>query len=197
MLIWPELAVALLWLLWVLSWIAAAAFTNRTKVAMRAWPLAHARALAGLGGFLLFLPHHSPRWPAAAWFVSRLWPGMSVVDWVLVALTAAGFALCWWARVRLGRLWSSTVTLKEGHRLVVDGPYALVRHPIYAGLVFATAMTAVTRASPSALIGAGLIAVTFTFNARLEEGFLREQLGAAEYDAYASRVGMLVPKLGR
>ena len=87
------------------------------------------------------------------------------------------------------------MTLKEGHHIVDTGPYGLVRHPIYAGVMFAALATALMSASPVALVGAALTAVGFSMTARIEEGFLRRELGADAYDAYARRVGMLVPRL--
>ena len=93
----------------------------------------------------------------------------------------------------MGRLWSGYVTLKEGHRVVDTGPYALVRHPIYSGITFAALATAALRASPAGFFGIALIAVGLAMTAKIEERFLREQLGLESYDAYSRRVAMLVP----
>ena len=111
-------------------------------------------------------------------------------------MAAAGYGFCWWARLHLGRLWSGFVTLKEGHRLVDTGPYGLVRHPIYSGLMFSIAMTALMKPAAICLLGAAAVIIGFRQVARIEERFLRAQLGAADYDAYAARVPMLVPRLG-
>ena len=59
------------------------------------------------------------------------------LKWILVALTAAGFLFAWWARIHLGRLWSDWLTKKAGHHVVDTGPYRLVRHPIYLGVIIA------------------------------------------------------------
>jgi protein-S-isoprenylcysteine O-methyltransferase Ste14 len=50
------------------------------------------------------------------------------------ALTVIGIAFALWARLRLAGNWSSDVTLKRDHELIVDGPYRWVRHPIYTGM---------------------------------------------------------------
>jgi protein-S-isoprenylcysteine O-methyltransferase Ste14 len=191
----PPIAAAILWAVWGVSWIIAAAFASAAKVRTPMSTLAAVRLLAVVGAILLFLPPRPLNW--AGPLANRLWPPLPALDWALVAMSGAGFAFCWWARLRLGRLWSSAVTLKEDHRLIEDGPYGLVRHPIYAGLELAAVTTAMTRASPLALLGAGLMVIAFTLNASVEEAFLRQQLGAASYDAYARRVGMLIPRLGR
>jgi protein-S-isoprenylcysteine O-methyltransferase Ste14 len=72
-----------------------------------------------LFGGTLAWPHAGPLWPLG-------YDG----GFLLAALTAPGFLFMWWARLHLGRLWSSAVTRKEGHYLVDTGPYAVVRHPI-------------------------------------------------------------------
>jgi protein-S-isoprenylcysteine O-methyltransferase Ste14 len=124
---------------------------------------------------------------------TRLWEAPSTFGWTMVGLAVCGFVFCWWARLHLGRLWSGTVTRKEGHRVVDTGPYALVRHPIYTGLLAAAIATAALKATPLAVAGTLLIAVGLVLKAQLEEKFLREELGAESYDAYRRRVPMLVP----
>jgi protein-S-isoprenylcysteine O-methyltransferase Ste14 len=92
-------------------------------------------------------------------------------------------------------MWSMSVTLKADHHIVDTGPYALVRHPIYTGIILASAATAVLEAELVAFAGLVLVIVGFWTKARLEERFLREELGPAAYDAYARRTGMLFPGL--
>jgi protein-S-isoprenylcysteine O-methyltransferase Ste14 len=118
---------------------------------------------------------------------------VSPAEWSLVGLTAAGFVLACWARFTLGRLWSAGVERKEDHRIIEDGPYAIVRHPIYTGLLAAALALALVKATPLALIGFVLTTVGFTVKARLEERFLAAELGEAGYDNYRRRVPMLVP----
>jgi protein-S-isoprenylcysteine O-methyltransferase Ste14 len=65
-----------------------------------------------------------------------------------------------WARVHIGRNWSGVVTIKEGHELVDTGPYALVRHPIYTGLLVAFIGSAFARGNWS-----GVLAVFMRFGA--------------------------------
>ena len=192
----PQSAVIVLWVVWYSTWIAAVVFSRRTTVQMKSDVAGFHRMIASVGVFLLFEPQFAAGFggPHAA-LAGRLWPDNLAADWVLFALTAAGFAFCWWARLHLGRLWSGFVTLKEGHHIVDTGPYGLVRHPIYAGVMFAALATALMSANLVALAGAMLTAVGFSMTARIEEGFLRRELGAEAYDAYARRVGMLVPRL--
>jgi protein-S-isoprenylcysteine O-methyltransferase Ste14 len=144
------------------------------------------RVLAIAGALLLFQP-----------IVSRidvpLWHSPVVIQWTLVGGTVAGFAFTWWARIHLGRLWSSNVGRKADHHIVDTGPYGLVRHPIYTGIIIASISTAALRATAGAWMGAVLLTLGWCVKARLEERFLRVELGADNYDAYAQRVPMLVP----
>jgi protein-S-isoprenylcysteine O-methyltransferase Ste14 len=129
-----------------------------------------------------------------AWLAWPVWPAPAIVNWVLFGLVLAGFAFCWWARLHLGRLWSGLTTLKEGHYIVDTGPYGIVRHPIYTGIIFSALMTAALSASILGAIGVVSLTIGLAMVATLEEAFLREQLGPEAYDAYAARVPMLVPK---
>ena len=104
-----------------------------------------------------------------------------------------GLVFTWWARIHLGRLWSSSVTKKADHRIVDTGPYAIVRHPIYTGVLVAIYATAAMKGAPLSLVGAIVMTWGFATKARLEERFLREQLGAQAYDSYRRRVPMLLP----
>ena len=123
-----------------------------------------------------------------------LWPVAPAIGWLLAGLVICGFLFTWWARIYLGQLWSSSVTRKEHHHIVDTGPYAIVRHPIYTGLLVAIVATMLMRLTIVTLTGSGLIATGIYVKARVEEEFLRQQLGDS-YDAYARRVPMLVPFL--
>ena len=110
-----------------------------------------------------------------------------------MALIAAGIAFAWWARIHLGRLWSAQITRKADHHIVDTGPYGLTRHPIYTGMLIAVLATMAAKGTLLGIAGALLIAASFYVKARLEERFLREELGAEAYDGYSRRVPMLVP----
>src|SRR5262249_24181362 len=121
------------------------------------------------------------------------WPVPDVAGTGLLALEAAAFAFAWWARIHLGRLWSAAITLREGHRIVDSGPYGRVRHPIYTGLIGASWSYALLAASPVGLAGAAVLTAQMAWKARREEAFLRAELGADAYDAYAAKTPMLIP----
>jgi protein-S-isoprenylcysteine O-methyltransferase Ste14 len=112
---------------------------------------------------------------------------------MLALLTIPGFLFTWWARLHLGRLWSGAVTRKQNHHVVDTGPYALVRHPIYTGLIEACLLSAIAAGTVISLAGFAVITFGFWLKASLEERFLMQQLGAEAYGAYRQRVPMLLP----
>ncbi len=183
----PQDATEYIWLAWLISWFAAAVWSGRTvkRPALRnqLWY----RLVTITGALLMFGTFGIRRYDIAFW---RLDGG---IGWLFAAITAASVLFMWWARLHLGRLWSGSVTRKADHALVDTGPYAIVRHPIYTGLLVAIGATVCVRATAQSFAGAALVATGIYLKARLEEAFLREQLGTQAYDAYARRVPMLVP----
>lgn len=185
----PSLLFTTAWVLWALSWLAAAAWTARTEAAVPGsrgdvWLY---RVLV-LAGFVLVNP-----WASQLLGKVRLWHVGLYGAYALAGVTIAGLLFTWWARLHLGRLWSSAVTRKEGHRIVDTGPYALVRHPIYCGLLVATLATAGAIATWPALAGAACVAAGFWVKASIEERFLAAEIGQDAYQEYRRRVPMLLP----
>ena len=192
----PEMGIYAAWTAWFISWIAAAGWAS-APAKTAGWSREFTYRAVQIAGFLaLFTFRGGPpgRGSGVSFFLYQpLWMLQPEVGWLMVALAVVGFAFCWWARLHLGRLWSGTVTRKEGHHVVDTGPYGIVRHPIYTGLLLAIFAMAAIRATPLALLGSLMIAVAFVLKARLEETFLGEELGRETYDAYRRRVPMLVP----
>jgi protein-S-isoprenylcysteine O-methyltransferase Ste14 len=196
---WPNTAIYIPWTIWVITWVTAAIWTGRTVKrpgVAREW-LYRVFALAG---FVLLLGG-AIRHTADGWAFTN-WPGLLgthlffpplAVGWALVGGAFLGFAFAWWARLHLGLLWSGSITRKEGHRVVDTGPYAIVRHPIYTGILGAAVASAIVMGNLHAWLGAALLILAYWMKARLEEHFLREELGAEAYESYRRRVPMLVP----
>jgi protein-S-isoprenylcysteine O-methyltransferase Ste14 len=180
----PIVAINTLWAFWVLSWVLASAWSARTEARPGGFRGLPYYIFTVAGGAMLF--GLQPRWQDSL-------PIDGPLGWLLVALAIAGFLFSWWARLHLGALWSGTVTRKEGHHVIDTGPYGFVRHPIYTGIILASFATAAAKATPIALAGAATMTLGWYLKARLEERFLREELGADAYGAYAARVPMLVP----
>jgi protein-S-isoprenylcysteine O-methyltransferase Ste14 len=197
--LWPQQTIYLLWLFWAATWIIAALWANRTvrrPGISREW-FYRLITLAGfvllLGAVFRFHDNEFSVLPIPGVLGTRYWTTPLSVDWAMVGVATLGFLFAWWARIHLGRLWSGRITRKEGHRVIDTGPYAIVRHPIYTGILTAAIATTVVSASLHAILGTLLLIVGYWIKARIEEKFLSAELGPQDYDAYRRRVPMLVP----
>jgi protein-S-isoprenylcysteine O-methyltransferase Ste14 len=177
-------AASALWLLWLVSWWLAMLWRSKAtaEAPRRMWRWYIWLVAAGF----VMMGYQRP-------YSLRLWHTGPTLGWSMVALTAVSFVFAWWARLTMGRLWSGGVMRTDEHRVIQEGPFAWVRHPIYTALITAGAAIAVIRATPIALVGAGLIGLGFYLKARVEERFLTEELTG--YPEYRARVPMLVPLL--
>jgi protein-S-isoprenylcysteine O-methyltransferase len=129
-------------------------------------------------------------WPAALRL--RVVPDQPIYGWLSLAIACAGLAFTLWARFYLGRNWSATVTVKENHELIRTGPYAIVRHPIYAGLILAFLGTAIGFGELRGFIALPILAFGWKHKANVEERFMTEQFGA-QYERYKREVKGLIP----
>ena len=183
----PALAIIVLWGGFVLSWILAAAWRSPAETSVGWRSEIGYRLVLILGGILLFIPARHYDGPL------RLWYPNWTEAWASVGLMALGFAFAWWARLHLGTLWSGQITKKADHHVVDTGPYGIVRHPIYTGILLAVYATVWAKGTILAIAAGLVITLGLWMKARLEEGWLREQLGPEAYDAYRQRVPMLMP----
>lgn len=123
---------------------------------------------------------------------ARFLPESDGVGWAGLCLTAAGCVFAVWARAWLGANWSGTVTRKQDHELIRGGPYAIVRHPIYAGFLLGILGTALALGEVRGLVALALAFVGWYRKARVEERFLVEEFGD-DYLRYRREVEQLIP----
>ena len=110
----------------------------------------------------------------------------------LLAASSASLAL--WAAATLGKQWSFTARLLEGHELVVRGPYRFVRHPIYAAMLGMLWATGLLVATPLRLLAATVIyGAGAAMRVRSEERLLKDEFGP-QWDRYARDVPAVVPR---
>lgn len=115
-------------------------------------------------------------------------PALALAGDIIAAL---GIAFAIWARLHLGRNWGMPMSEQEGSELVVSGPYAYVRHPIYAGVILALIGTAL-------LLGPLWLALPlsyagyFAYSALQEEKRMVREFPDA-YPAYRARTKFLIP----
>jgi protein-S-isoprenylcysteine O-methyltransferase Ste14 len=181
---------AAVWLLWLLYWgisaigvkPAARVESSASRFGKYVLPLILAVALLwDFNGWLRGTLLDERFVPAERWIV-----------WLGFALTVAGLQFTCWARVILGRNWSGVVQLKQDHELIVRGPYSIVRHPIYTGLLLAFLGSALAMGRWRALLAVLIVAVSFWRKLRLEERWLCELFGD-QYRSYMARVKALIP----
>jgi len=183
----PQTYLVAAWIVFAAVWFVAAFSTKRTVQRQSA-----ASRWLDIGeGWLawLFLFAKRVHFAPLAW---RFVPGADPIAWAGVALTVVGIGLAIVARFFLGSNWSAIVTIKQGHTLVRRGPYALVRHPIYSGLLVAILGTALAIGEVRALIAASLIFALVVHKMILEEKFMAQQFGA-DYLEYRRNVKALIP----
>jgi len=188
---WPTKLLALIWLAWVVSWVVAAFWSGRTKTHVPTWDSWIYRLPILLGAIFLM--------PLTARILGA-GPLYDLGNWgtyLLALVTVFGISFTWWARIHLGRFWSNAITHKEDHRIIDTGPYGMVRHPIYTGLIIAILATGIAVGTWTALLGALFICFGEWQKARMEEGFLSVELGQEAYRSYSRRVPMIVPFLRR
>ena len=181
-----SLAFAILWFAWIVSWTVGALWASKPAKRPPEKDERFYWVLTAAGAVLMFLNFRSGG-------VQMVWTSPDWVEWLLVAVAALGLAFTWWARVHLGTLWSGRVTRKADHHIVDTGPYGIVRHPIYTGILVAIYATVLLRPGVLGIAGAALLTASFVVKLRLEERFLMQELGAEAYEGYRRRVPMLVP----
>lgn len=125
-------------------------------------------------------------------------PGIGILGspalFTIVAVLAVGSGALAIAAIRtLGSQWSLTAQIREGHTLIMTGPYAYVRHPIYSALLGLLLATGLVFSPWSTIaLAAAVFAAGTVWRVRIEERLLRAQ-GGIEFEKYTTRVPAFVP----
>ena len=182
-----QTAIGYTWEALGLVWLVGLAFTKRTVRSQPSGPRIFHLALAMLGFFLL-----GSDLLDAGWLGVRFLPADPRVQLAGLLGTNAGCLFAAWARITLGSNWSGRATVKAGHELVVTGPYALARHPIYTGLLVAAVGTGLASGKIRSLVGFVLIVLALTIKMSQEERLMVQTFPEA-YADYRRRVKALIP----
>jgi len=181
--------IAALWLTWFVYWVAAARSAKPTQ-----WrePVGK-RLLHGVPLLLAVVLLVAPRGLPPV-LLLRFAPGSAALLLIGAGAVAAGLGFAVWARVALGRNWSGQVVVKQDHALVRIGPYRLVRHPIYTGLLLAVAGTALAIGEWRGALATGLVLFAIVVRIGAEEREMRRLF--PEYERYRSETpAALIPFL--
>jgi len=176
-----------------LVWIAGLGFTKPVIRRSPMGPRAFQIALAALGAVLMTGQSLNKGWMAVP-FLPQSIGGYRMAHVAGVALTLAGCLFACWARLVLGGNWSGDITVKDSHELIVKGPYALARHPIYTGLLIAVVGTTLVVGKWSAIVGLAVVVLMLILKMSQEERLMTQQFPAA-YPSYRQRVKALIPGL--
>jgi protein-S-isoprenylcysteine O-methyltransferase Ste14 len=126
------------------------------------------------------------------WLSRPLAPPSESRDALAVVLSFAGLGVAIWARTVLGRNWSAAPEVKQDHELVTGGPYKVVRHPIYSGLLLMFAGVAVLWATSGALLLMLVIAVGIHIKLGAEEALMAGEFPEA-WPPYRARTRRVIP----
>lgn len=178
-----------LWLGFLILWVLAA-FTTKRAVQVQTGSSRLVQALTVFAGLTLIFNfgHFFTR----GWLVVRLFPETLTIVSAGAALTVAGLLFSVWARAVLGTNWSGTVTIKQDHELIMRGPYRIVRHPIYTGVLLALLGSAFIGGCTRCFIGLVVVGFGFWLKLQLEEQFMLQRFGA-QYIDYRQHVHALIP----
>jgi protein-S-isoprenylcysteine O-methyltransferase Ste14 len=170
-----DTTIGICWAVFILYWLISGRWV---KVAMEKESVRSAlshRIPLGCSYFLL-ADFHLPHWTGAM--------GASIC--------VLGLLVTLWARWTLGGNWSSAVTFKQGHELIRTGPYRLVRHPIYTGLLVMALGAALDFGQLRCWLALPFMTAAFWIKLKQEEKLLLRHF-PQEYPIYKSQVKALVP----
>lgn len=121
-----------------------------------------------------------------------LWPYSTLSGTIADIVAACGLILLLWARVTLGGNWSANVVLKENHELIERGPYAVIRHPIYTGVLMLFLGETLWYGSEAWFLIFLGVCYGFWLKAKQEEELLTTHF-PIEYPRYRQRTKALIP----
>lgn len=180
---WQLLVAVLGWILFSIYWEAAAKSAAQAKTS-------ESKRSRGIHVFLTNAALLLEIAPIRG--LGRFVPALPALVLAGLAVEAMRLLLAIWARRHLGRNWSGEITIKVDHQLIRSGPYRLLRHPIYTGLLAMYAGTALVFGEWLAIVGLLLAVIAYGRKIRLEEANLDMAFGA-NYNAYREESWALMP----
>lgn len=174
------------WCIFLIVWVFAALRTKPIVERQSVDSMLAHRLPIGLGWWTLAIP----KWPGPMnW---QLIPRAPVFEVLGAAICIYGLAFTLWARYTLAGNWSSDVTFKQNHELIRTGPYRLVRHPIYTGLLTMWLGTAIYIGQVRGFISVLLVTLGFWIKLTQEERLLLRHFPDT-YPGYQREVKALIP----
>jgi protein-S-isoprenylcysteine O-methyltransferase Ste14 len=172
-------------------WLAGLPFAKPVARRLASGARIFQLALAALGFTLLGSHRFRGGWMGVS-FLPQGEPMHHDVQFIGLALTIAGCLIACWARIVLGSNWSGSATVKASHELILKGPYAFARHPIYTGMLLAVVGTALAVGEWRSIIGAVVILLALIVKMSQEERLMLQTFPEA-YPHYRQNVRALIP----
>jgi protein-S-isoprenylcysteine O-methyltransferase Ste14 len=175
------------WIALIVVWVVGALRTKRTIQSQSSASQLLYTAILIAGVYLIFANQSG-----IPWLDHQLYPVTVPIALVGLLAVLMGVAFSVWARLMLGGNWSNRVTVKENHTLVRTGPYRIVRHPIYSGILLGMLGSALQRGGIRCFVGVLICGFSFWLKTRAEERFMVQSFGE-QYLQYRHRVKALAP----
>jgi len=175
------------WIAFLIYWRIKAANTKSTQRLESA-----ASGILRLLIILVAIVLLSTTWIPLPWLYRPVWRAGFWPFWLGAAVTVSGLLFAVWAREHLGRNWSSQVSIKQDHELITTGPYAVVRHPIYTGILVGFLGLAIALSEVRGFVVFVLFFLVFWAKLSKEEQWMSSQFGET-YAKYVDRTAALVP----
>lgn len=175
----------LLWIIFIFYWGIISYLKNK-KAMDKQNELSGLIKLVGMIA-IIYLP-----WLLWRWVWIKILPNTFLTGILGTLICVIGLSFAAWARIYLGKNWSGNVVIQKNHELIQTGSYSIVRHPIYAGDIFALLGSAITLGGLWGFYMSLIIAFTLLFKAKKEEKLLLQQF-PNEYPEYKKRVKTLIP----
>lgn len=185
---WKTWAIILVWLIFIAFWTASAfvykSSTPRKRDKRLILLLCACLPVAALSGFFLSVRLFKKiTLPTHAGIAS---------DVTGISMLVFGIFFAIWARITIGRFWSGAIELMENQPVILSGPYSIVRHPIYAGVIALLWGGFLLERNVFFLLTSITGTTALLLKARLEETFLTKHIGK-EYLAYKKTTPALFP----
>jgi protein-S-isoprenylcysteine O-methyltransferase Ste14 len=175
------------WMALIVVWVVGALRTKRTIQSQSSASQLLYTVILIAGVCLIFAKQSG-----IPWLDHQLYPVTVPIALVGLLAVLMGVAFSVWARLMLGGNWSNRVTVKENHTLVRTGPYRIVRHPIYSGILLGMLGSALQRGGIRCFVGVLICGFSFWLKTRAEERFMVQSFGE-QYLQYRHRVKALAP----